>query len=66
MGIDDFVSYGEYTSVYEKIEAERRSEKENQMFSVWQNQKIGYYQTVAKVIELNEKAYKDLKEASGN
>ena len=36
------------------------------MFSVWQNQKIGYYQTVAKVIELNEKAYKDLKEASGN
>ncbi len=64
VGINDFVSYGEYTSVYEKIEAERRSEKENQMFNVWQNQKIGYYQTVAKVIELNEKAYKDLKEAS--
>lgn len=63
MGLNDYISYGEYTSVREKIEEERRTEKENQMFSVWQNQKIGYYLTVADAVETFEKAYKDLKES---
>ena len=63
VGLNDYISYGEYTSVREKIEEERRTEKENQMFSVWQNQKIGYYLTVADAVETFEKAYKDLKES---
>lgn len=62
VGLDDYVSYGEKSTVRETIEAAKFNEKSNQHFSVWQNQTIGYYQTVAKIIEKNEKAYKDLYE----
>ena len=39
-----------------------REEKVNNVFNVWQNNKIGYYQTEAKVIVRNESALADLKE----
>lgn len=62
VGLNDYVSYGERETVYEKIEKTVREEKVNNVFNVWQNNKIGYYQTEAKVIVRNESAFADLKE----
>lgn len=64
VGVNDYISYGENSTVYEKIAANKRTSKTNNEFTVWQTQKVGYYKNVAKVIEKNEKAYADLKEAS--
>ena len=66
VGINDFISYGENSTVYEKIASNKRTSKTNNEFTVWQTQKVGYYKNVAKVIEKNEKAYADLKKASDN
>ncbi|MBQ7223999.1 MAG: hypothetical protein IJX06_00350 [Clostridia bacterium] len=64
VGLNDYVSYGERETVYEKIEETVRTEKVNNVFNVWQNNKIGYYQTEAKVIVRNESAFADLKESN--
>lgn len=63
VGLNDYLSYGEHTKIRDKIAEDRRNEKTNQMFSVWQNTKIGYYLTVRKVVTRNEDAYKSLYEA---
>lgn len=65
VGVNDYISYGENSTVYEKIASSKRTSKTNNEFSVWQTQRVGYYKTVAKVIEKNEKAYADLKKTSG-
>lgn len=65
VGVNDYISYGENSTVYEKIASSKRTSKTNNEFSVWQTQRVGYYKTVAKVIEKNEKAYADLKKSSG-
>ena len=66
VGVNDYISYGENSTVYEKIAANKRTSKTNNEFTVWQTQKVGYYKNVAKVIEKNEKAYADLKETAKN
>ncbi len=63
VGVNDYISYGENSTVYEKIAESKRSSKTNDEFSVWQTKKVGYYKNTAKVIEKNEKAYDDLKKA---
>ncbi len=62
VGVNDYVSYGEHTNVYDLIESERYTAKEERVFTAWQNQKIGYYLTEADVVKYNEKAFEDLKE----
>jgi len=64
VGVNDYISYGENSTVYEKIAENKRTSKTNNEFTVWQTQKVGYYKNVAKVIEKNEKAYADLKKAA--
>ncbi len=64
VGINDYISYGKHTTVYEKLEATLRTQKLNERFTKWQQNKVGYYFTVAEnVVTRNEKAYENLKKS---
>lgn len=62
VGINDYLSYGERTTMFEIIEEEQRTEKINNEFYKWQNEKVGYYQTVAKIITVDKEVYANLLE----
>ena len=63
LGLNDYLTYGRYTKVSEKIESDLRTEKTNNYFSEWQQTKIGNYLNTDKVITYNEKVYSDLTKA---
>ena len=60
LGLNDYLSYGEKTTIFELLEDELRSTKTQAEFSKWQSSKVGYYQTVKKIVTVNEKAYENL------
>ena len=60
LALNDYLSYGEKTTVYELLEDELRSSKTQNEFYKWQNAKVGFYQTVKKIVTINEKSYADL------
>lgn len=62
VGLYDYTSYSATETMYEHLREEKLAVKTNQTFAVWQNEKIGNYQTVKKVITRHESVYKDLKE----
>lgn len=65
VGLNQYISYGEHTTVYEKLESTFRTQKLNERFTKWQENKVGYYFTVATdVITRNEKAYENLKKSN--
>lgn len=63
LGLNDYLTYGRYTKVSEKIESDLRTEKTNNYFSEWQQTKIGNYLNTDKVITYNDKVYSDLTKA---
>lgn len=62
VGLYDYVSDSSTETMFEHLREEKLSSKTSQVFSVWQNEKVGNYQTVKKVITRYEKVYSDLKE----
>ncbi len=63
VGLDDYISYSSTETLYEHLRAEKLANKINQVFAVWQNEKIGNYQTIKKIITRHESVYADLKES---
>ncbi len=58
--LNGYLSYGEKTTIFEILEAELRNAKTQDEFYEWQSSKVGYYQTVQKIVKVYEKSYKDL------
>jgi hypothetical protein len=59
-GIDDPITPGAYSTVREELTKTIRTSKENEAFSVWQNERITYYQESAGVVHTYAKRYKSL------
>ncbi len=62
VGINDYISYGERTTVFEKLREEKLTSKTNAIFNEWQNNRIGYYFNLKKIVTMNEATFADLKE----
>lgn len=60
LGLNDYLTYGRYTKVSEKIESDLRTAKTNSYFNEWQQNKIGNYLNTDKVITYHEKTYENL------
>ncbi len=61
LGMNDYISYGERTTVFEKLREEKLTSKTNAIFSEWQNNRIGYYFNLKKIVTINESTFDDLK-----
>lgn len=60
LSLNDYTTAGRYTCVKDVIKDELLEEATSAAYSVWQDERIYYYRNTKNIVNLVEKAYKDL------
>lgn len=60
LGLNDYTTPGKYTLVKDSIKADLLKSATSAAYTKWQNERIYYYRNTKDIVNLIEKAYKDL------